>query len=843
MPPGFLRRGSSKGAGPSTRHAYECLRNLLDRNTFLLEQMSEIEADLGFYRSSKPHIQRKMSRMADESMLLAEDLNVLSRGRFLKLYRTVERIRSDLSLRRQEQMSDRHPIPLWLPLRDAAHAARGLVGNKAGNLGRVLELLPDHVPAGFVVTTEAYWRFLHQSGLGAALWPVLRELEAVRDPDRLQEQLRTVGYKIRHAQVPKEIESDILRESGRLSDRVPWAARSSAEGEDGRYSFAGQFESLLNVPSAALPDAYRRVIESRFRRPAFEYRRALGLREIDTPMAVLFLEMIDARSAGVLYTRDPAGRNDRLLVQSVWGLGRDLMAGTMDADRFVLSCVSPGEVLEEDIRRKSNRLEANPAGGVRLDPTEEAEVERASLDREDLRRLWEIGQVLEKHFGMPLDVEWVIDSAGKVWIVQVRRLVTQDAVSDLPSCTASPDKLLLEGGVTIHAGRTAGPLVKVTEARLPANFREGAILVAPVITPEIASLLPVIGGCIAETGNPAGHAASLLREWKVPSLFGVEGALRVLENEEVIGLDATHRKIYRGSPWPEPAEKKGVRDPKPVSPWDRDPLCRLVFPLRLTDPASPRFRAEGCRSLHDIVRFVHEKAVESLFDLGDSASDTKKSQAKRLQTDIPLNIVALDLGRAFPREMDRRISIEPSEIASGPFQAFWRGISDPKVSWAGRRHVSLKGFSSVLVSSISTGGSGSRRMGDRNYLLASRDYMNMNLRLAYHYSMVDALVGESPENNFVNFRFRGGGAGADRRELRARFLSETLLRSRFSVDRRGDLITAWFRRFPRNRSEEALEMLGRLLACSRQLDMMIRHAGMAREYAERFLAGEYEIFG
>jgi pyruvate,water dikinase len=134
-------------------------------------------------------------------------------------------------------------------------------------------------------------------------------------------------------------------------------------------------------------------------------------------------------------------------------------------------------------------------------------------------------------------------------------------------------------------------------------------------------------------------------------------------------------------------------------------------------------------------------------------------------------------------------------------------------------------------------------MGDRNYLLAAPEYMNMNLRLAYHYSMVDALVGESPENNVVNFRFRGGGAGADRRELRARFLSETLLRSRFSVDRRGDLITAWFRRFPRNRSEEALEMLGRLLACSRQLDMMLRHAGMAREYSERFLAGEYEIFG
>jgi pyruvate,water dikinase len=120
--------------------------------------------------------------------------------------------------------------------------------------------------------------------------------------------------------------------------------------------------------------------------------------------------------------------------------------------------------------------------------------------------------------------------------------------------------------------------------------------------------------------------------------------------------------------------------------------------------------------------------------------------------------------------------------------------------------------------------------------------MNMNLRLAYHYTMVDALVGESPENNFVNFRFRGGGARADRRELRAKFLAETLRRSRFAVDRRGDLVTAWFRRYPRARCEEALDVIGKLMACSRQLDMLIANTRIAHEYAERFLAGEYEAF-
>jgi pyruvate,water dikinase len=169
-------------------------------------------------------------------------------------------------------------------------------------------------------------------------------------------------------------------------------------------------------------------------------------------------------------------------------------------------------------------------------------------------------------------------------------------------------------------------------------------------------------------------------------------------------------------------------------------------------------------------------------------------------------------------------------------------MSDPEMSWAGRQQVSLKGFTSVMVSSMAGSGSGPRKLGDQNYLLVARDYINMNLRLAYHYTMVDALVGESPENNFVNFRFRGGGARAERRELRAKFLSEILLRSRFAVDRRGDLVTAWLRRYPRIRCVEALAMLGRLLACSRQLDMLIANARIAHEYAERFLAGDYETF-
>jgi len=836
-------RRAGRTDGPSVRHAYQSLRCLLDRNTLLLERMSEIESDLGYHLPSSPYVQRKITRMADDTLLLAEDLNVLCGGRFCALYRTSLGIRGKLDQALEARASERAGVPLSVPLEEAARVPRGLVGNKAANLGRVREVLPGHVPAGFVVTTEAYWRFLHESGLFPGLAPALREMESIEDPDLLEGRLETVRERIRTARLSGEIRERILRWSTRGEPGGAWAVRSSAEGEDGRFSFAGQFDSFLNVSGQEAPAAYLRVVESRFRSRAFRYRRWLGMREIDTPMAVLFLRQVEARSAGVLYTRDPldAG-SDHLLVQSVWGLGQELVAGTMEADRYRVSARDGGAVLETRVLPKPWRLACSPDGGVRREPVRPEEAGRPSLAPEELRGLASLGRTLERHFGAPLDIEWVIDPAGNTWVVQARPLRTGQDEDAHAAAGPVRERPIFEGGVCVQSGRASGPLVRVTGDRPPRRVQDGAILALPVATPDIAGILPAVAGCIVETGNPAGHAASLLREWRGPSLFGVQGALDLLEPGDVVGLDATHRKVYRGSPWPQPAEKKAGRAPARGSRWEDDDLCRHIFPLRLTNPASPRFRAEGCESLHDVIRFVHEKAVESLFLLGDRQSSRKAGRARRVRADLPLNLTALDLGRAFPEGADHEATVEPAEIRCVPFQALWRGMSDPRVRWGGRRQLSLKGLSSVMFSSLSAGGAGSRQLGDRNYLLAARDYMNMNLRLAYHYAMVDALVGESPENNAVNFRFRGGGAGADRRELRARFLSETLLRSRFAVDRRGDLITAWLRRYPRARCEEALEMLGRLLACSRQMDMLMGSAAVAHDYAERFLAGDYEAF-
>jgi pyruvate,water dikinase len=133
-------------------------------------------------------------------------------------------------------------------------------------------------------------------------------------------------------------------------------------------------------------------------------------------------------------------------------------------------------------------------------------------------------------------------------------------------------------------------------------------------------------------------------------------------------------------------------------------------------------------------------------------------------------------------------------------------------------------------------------MGDRNYVIVSPEYLNLNARLAYHFSMVDALVCQRSVSNYISFRFRGGGAARARRGLRARFLAAVLLYEGFSVDQREDLVTAWFKGYDMSTCESKLEILGRLMGCARQLDMLLGHDSDVKHFVEQFLNANYEVF-
>jgi pyruvate,water dikinase len=236
---------------------------------------------------------------------------------------------------------------------------------------------------------------------------------------------------------------------------------------------------------------------------------------------------------------------------------------------------------------------------------------------------------------------------------------------------------------------------------------------------------------------------------------------------------------------------------------------------------------------------MHEMSVRSFFAFGDQQKRWWKRKARRLKTDLPMRFHLILLEGASP-SMGQ--SLLPEEIESAPFRAFWRGFSDENLPWPERWKKELMGLPRDFQETVLGGHRGPRRTSDANYIMVASDYLNLHARFAYHYTMVDAIVGPGAENNHVYCTFRGGGASTENRLHRAIFLERVLRHSHFDVDRRDEVLTAWLRRFPQRDSEDMLERLGRLLVCARQLDAVLTTEALAKSYAQWFLEGQYHSF-
>jgi pyruvate,water dikinase len=807
---------------PGLRARHEALRDLLDRNGDLLELLAEIQLDLRLLVPGDPVVRTRTVQLLEATLLQVETLNILSGDRYRKLYEVHAGIESGirrlLGEGRRRLLSD----PRVLPLSTCRPAVQALVGGKAARLGELSARLPERVPEGFVVTTAAHARLLAHGQTGSRLRAVMKGLDLATDATRLGALAAEARGLVHEAPIPEEIRAAIRERASSLGGVRSWAVRSSAVGEDGPFSFAGQFETLLHVSHGELSDSWRRVVASTFSEHAMRYRLACGLFELATPMAVLFMPMVAARAAGVLYTRDPARpRRGTLLVSALQGLAPDLVGGRRDAETAFVS-------------RNTLAVEE------RVPPPARDGGTSPILSDDALADLARLGLEAETVLGPGLDVEWAMEDSGRLRLLQARPLAsvpTPKATAGKPSSSC-----LARGGLTIVGGRAVGAAaVGGTSARAE-ETPEGAILVVPQALPELGHLLPRIDGLVAEHGSLTGHLASLAREFGVPSVFGMPDAARKLVGERQVSLNATHCEVYRGEAWP-PEERESRRRARELRAGTGSPLHRLVLHLDLTDPGRPSFRPKGCRSLHDIVRLCHEQGVAALFEGGEWRKGPAGVGSRRLQGGpLPDGAWVLDVGGGLPPGDTAAREVDPEQVVSRPFRALWRGMTTPGIAWSGRRNVDLRGFASVVSSSLTEADRGAESLGTASYFIVGAEYVNFNARMAYHFAMIDSVVGEASESNTVSFRFWGGGAGRAQRDLRAQFLAETLSRSGFTVERRGDLVTARLRRRPAAASEAGLELLGRLMGCARQLDMLLRSEAAVADFVEHFLSGRYEEF-
>ncbi|HXZ76937.1 MAG TPA: TIGR02186 family protein, partial [Streptosporangiaceae bacterium] len=508
------RRGLRSPEDVERMHVkYRLFRTLLTLNNELLELLSELEEESSWTSFRHPRVRMGIRALFDGTADMVRVLNELTGGRYFDLTNVVASVRSDVS-DYLAKVPEREDPRLTLKMGEISSKTAGQVGGKAVSLARIECDLGVRVPESFVVTTEAYRELLEIEGLASKLRTVLApaRLDA---PEDLRRRCELAQDLVRQARVPPAVVEAIHAAYGacRLAAGEGVAVRSSAAGEDSELSFAGQFETILNVFAAGLPEAWKQVVVSRFSPRAVFYRRAAGLAEVDTPMAVLVQRMVQARASGVLYTRQPDDpKGPVLLITAGRGLGPDVSVGIASADEFVVSRGAPHRILARHIARKPARLVGAESGGLIQVAVEATEQLQAAITDEEAVQLAETALGIERYFGAAQDIEWVLDVDGRVFILQARPLRTEKAEAGHGEVPRDAP-LLLRGGDPVWPGRAVGP---VHVARTPKDEEEtptAALLVVPQLLPDCVRLLPRVCGIVVERGTVTGHAASILREF------------------------------------------------------------------------------------------------------------------------------------------------------------------------------------------------------------------------------------------------------------------------------------------------------------------------------------------
>jgi phenol phosphorylase subunit beta len=314
-----------------------------------------------------------------------------------------------------------------IPFEDCEAGSIRLVGGKCASLGELLRAGLD-VPPGFAVTTEAHRLFLEGGDLRAREEELLGGIdhERVAELTKASGELRAL---VEQAPIPDEVVAGVRSAYAALAERsgrerLPVAVRSSATAEDmAAASFAGQLQTYLWISGEdAVVDYMRRCWSGFFTPEAISYRRRMEIPPEEALMSVAIQQMVDARTAGVMFTLNPVnGDRSKIMIESAWGLGEAVVSGEVDPDRFLVDKVILA-VLERTIASKQleYRLDAE-RGEVVSGPVDEDRRDEASLSDPEVLALARLGKQIEKHYGRPMDVEWAVDATrGELFLLQAR---------------------------------------------------------------------------------------------------------------------------------------------------------------------------------------------------------------------------------------------------------------------------------------------------------------------------------------------------------------------------------------------------------------------------------------
>ncbi|MGD9365190.1 MAG: PEP/pyruvate-binding domain-containing protein [Desulfobacteraceae bacterium] len=743
------------------------------------------------------------------------------------------------------QALDTGKPPFCLQIPEISESMVSMVGEKTLNLAMISKRSDIPTPRGFVVTTNAFYRFIHHNRLKPAMDDILSTIDIhnIDTLDRKSDELKKLIYR---SEVPPDVASQIFEafaavfEAEKAFHRA--AVRSSAVGEDSRASFAGQYKTILNVGKEDLLDAYKAVLASKYSPEALVYRINYGLTDMETPMAVMVVEMIAAVASGVMYTQalDDV-TSDIMEVHAVFGLGEPLVQGEITPDIFKVHKREKPEIAGKKSALKKQRMVVNQQGDTRVERLRDDLQTAFCIDDAAVLTLAAWGMVLENFGEEPRDVEWCMDEKGRLYLLQSRPLKTGDQSAPDLECRFDEidNRILLTGGDRAASGVASGPVFVAGNASDLTDLPDNAVLVTRTASASYVKVMDKVIALISETGSIAGHFASVAREFGIPTMVNARAATRQLRTGDTVTVYADEGIVYDGTVHALLKNPCVRKRPIADSPFTRklNYIMGFVSPLKLIDPHAAEFTPGGCRSLHDIIRFAHEAATREMFSIGDRAFG-KSRGTKKLVTKIPMLIYLMDVGGGLADDAVTERTVESEQIHCEPFRAVWKGLNHPGIRWGEFTHFNWAEYDKIVMS----GGIISAESAQlASYAVLSKVYLNLNLKFGYHFVILDTLCSGNAEENHILFRFNGGGGDDHGRSLRADFLQAVLQRLQFEVSRTSDLVDARFSDAAKTTIMEKLDLLGRLLGATRLMDMYLSEAAQVGPFVEAFFNGQYHF--
>ncbi len=808
---------------------FKKFRSILERNNTILELMSDMGDKLGGeYVFDRQYVLDISENVGDLVFKLISDLCVMTQNENVELFIAFERIQNEI----QEELAGRRAFPMTrqaVLLDDLNGDSNDEVGNKFANLGDIRNTLGLPTMDGFVITTKAFFDFMKANDLGKHIEDSLAALDQ-KDETSFEAMCDDVRGRIFKGTIPRQIISSINGMLDTIEGRhkgkpLRFAVRSSAWGEDSEFSFAGQYESVLNVPRKGILEAYRRVIAGAYAPEAWKYRLHRGYRESETAMAVGCQLMVEAEVSGAMYTYAPLPQQkEAIMISAAWGLGPAVVEGLAESDTIVLDRMPPHQVLSKDLGRKASKLVMEKDGGTAWVDIPPDLQDASSLSSEHIQRLAQTGIMIERYYRRPQDVEWAFDGKGNLYILQSRPLNIRPNQPELHQPVIDNEALsaqvLFSGKGTVVQGGVASGKVYVAASDDDLNdFPYGSILVARYTSPKYSRIMRKARGILTDIGSATGHMATLAREYRVPTVVDTGVATRVLKTGDEVTLDAIRNVVYEGTV-SELSQFEITQEEVFEESYEYRLLRRIlkkVNPLNLVDPHSESFKAARCQTFHDITRFVHEKAVERLIDLSENFQRYHDRTPKRLASSIPLGLVVIDIDKGTSVAPEAR-TLTVEQIESTPMKALLQGLSESGMWETNPVAVDLGSMMSSFTRTFSSSLASPEEVG-RNLAVISDKYMNLHLRLGYHFTILDAYIGDELNDNYIYFRFLGGVSNVQRRSRRARFIAEVMECYDFRVEVHGDLIVGRLKKMSKEWMISKMKVLGGLVGYTRQLDV------------------------